>query len=149
MEELQVLLVNTLIGVATGLILLGGAYLNKFLKKALDKVNAETNKIDNENQKEFINRAIENLNGLVTRTVLATQTTLVEGLKKASEDGKLSKEDAEVVKNSVFELVKGQLSDDAKIVLGIQISDLDKYIDTEIEVALAKVRGQIDSSFKF
>lgn len=143
MESLQTTLVNTVVGILTGLILLGGALLNLYLKKAYDKVKAQTDGINDVNQRNFINKTLDNINNLITKAVCATQLTLVSEIKASADDGKLTKEDGIKIKDEVLNLIKNQLSDEAKAVISTQVNDLDSYIQTEIEIALGKIKGQV------
>ena len=106
------------------------------------KIQAETNKIQNEETKKLVNNALERLNDLVITNVQSANETLVKTIKEESKDG-YSKEDLLAVKDVVKNNILVQLSQDSKDLLASEISDLDSYVDNKIEVILAEIKGQI------
>lgn len=106
------------------------------------KIQAETNKIQNEETKKLVNNALDRLNDLVMTNVQSAQETLVKTIKEESKDG-YSKEDLLAVKDVVKNNILVQLSQDSKDLLASEISDLDSYVDNKIEVILAEIKGQI------
>lgn len=106
------------------------------------KIQAETNKIQNEETKKLVNNALDRLNDLVITNVQSAQETLVKTIKEESKDG-YSKEDLLAVKDVVKNNILVQLSQDSKDLLASEISDLDSYVDNKIEVILAEIKGQI------
>lgn len=106
------------------------------------KIQAETNKIQNEETKKLVNNALDRLNDLVMINVQSAQETLVKTIKEESKDG-YSKEDLLAVKDVVKNNILVQLSQDSKDLLASEISDLDSYVDNKIEVILAEIKGQI------
>lgn len=106
------------------------------------KIQAETNKIQNEETKKLVNNALDRLNDLVITNVQSAQETLVKTIKEESKDG-YSKEDLLAVKEVVKNNILVQLSQDSKDLLASEISDLDSYVDNKIEVILAEIKGQI------
>lgn len=106
------------------------------------KIQAETNKIQNEETKKLVNNALDRLNDLVITNVQSAQETLVKTIKEESKDG-YSKEDLLAVKDVVKNNILVQLSQDSKDLLASEISDLDLYVDNKIEVILAEIKGQI------
>lgn len=106
------------------------------------KIQAETNKIQNEETKKLVNNALERLNDLVITNVQSANETLVKTIKEESKDG-YSKEDLLAVKDVVKNNILVQLSQDSKDLLTSEISDLDSYVDNKIEVILAEIKGQI------
>lgn len=106
------------------------------------KIQAETNKIQNEETKKLVNNALERLNDLVITNVQSANETLVKTIKEESKDG-YSKDDLLAVKDVVKNNILVQLSQDSKDLLASEISDLDSYVDNKIEVILAEIKGQI------
>lgn len=106
------------------------------------KIQAETNKIQNEETKKLVNNALDRLNDLVMINVQSAQETLVKTIKEESKDG-YSKEDLLAVKDVVKNNILVQLSQDSKDLLASEISDIDSYVDNKIEVILAEIKGQI------
>ena len=106
------------------------------------KIQAETNKIQNEETKKLVNNALDRLNDLVITNVQSAQETLVKTIKEESKDG-YSKEDLLAVKEVVKNNILVQLSQDSKDLLALEINDLNSYVDNKIEVVLSEIKGQI------
>ena len=58
---------------------------------------------------------------------------MVKEAKSATEDGKLTKEDADKVKNAVKNEIIDKLSSDTKAILSEEYKDIESYIDKLIE----------------
>lgn len=142
-EELQPALITLCVTILSGAIAVVGAYVTLYLRKIMVKLQAETNKITNDVEKQLAQDSLARINDLIFQSVLATQVTIVEGLKNASEDGKLNKEDAEKIAESVKKQVLEQLTPDIVNSVKTQINDLDAYINSRIEVELTKVKKEL------
>ena len=143
MEDIKVL-VNTLaVTIITGVIGILGAYAKLTLKKIELKVQAETAKIEDDKTRDMILLAFSNVKDVVNNAVITAETTTVAELKKANEDGKLTKEDGEYVFNAVKEKVVTQVSDDTKSAMSTVIGDFDSYVEDLIHAQLAQITGKI------
>ena len=60
------------------------------IKKGFVWVNAKIDSIKSESERKLLQSATEEAEGVVVNVVTALQTDIVDGLKKASEDGKLT-----------------------------------------------------------
>jgi len=76
-------------------------------------------------------------------TVEATNQTMVDGLKAAHEDGKLTEEEAKLVKDTTVEMVLETLSADAKAVLDLAFDDLSKQVGIMIESAVRSAKNEL------
>jgi len=133
------IIVTLLIPIIFGLI---AAYLEKLREVATQKINT----LKYNTEKELLKNTINNLDNLITQSVIALQVTLVKELKNANADGKLTKEDACRISNELTKIVKGQLTDEVKETLKTQINDIDAYIANKAEVVLALIKGEIDKN---
>ena len=66
-------------------------------------------------------------------TVQNAEQVMVKEAKSATEDGKLTKEDANKVKNAVKNEIIDKLSSDTKAILSEEYKDIESYIDKLIE----------------
>lgn len=123
--------VITTVGVA--LLALLSIYVCKWFDKLALKANEETNKLKNQEFRGYATEAIIILQDLVKTNVVAIEETLKKDLLEAAEDGKLTKEDASVLKNSVIELTNSQLSQINKNALLKLFGDLNSVIGSMIE----------------
>ena len=118
---------------AEGLIALSGAGLLYLIAIARKKILAETEKIKNEDQRNLVKATIERVDNLAKITVQNAEQVMVKEAKSTTEDGKLTKEDADNVKNAVKNEIIDKLSSDTKAILSEEYKDIESYIDKLIE----------------
>ena len=118
---------------AEGLIALSGAGLLYLIAIARKKILAETEKIKNEDQRNLVKATIEKVDNLAKITVQNAEQVMVKEAKSTTEDGKLTKEDANKVKNEVKNEIIDKLSSDTKAILSEEYKDIESYIDKLIE----------------
>ena len=118
---------------AEGLIALSGAGLLYLIAIARKKILAETEKIKNEDQRNLVKATIEKVDNLAKITVQNAEQVMVKEAKSTTEDGKLTKEDANKVKNAVKNEIIDKLSSDTKAILLEEYKDIESYIDKLIE----------------
>ena len=118
---------------AEGLIALSGAGLLYLIAIARKKILAETEKIKNEDQRNLVKATIERVDNLAKITVQNAEQVMVKEAKSTTEDGKLTKEDADKVKNAVKNEIIDKLSSDTKAILSEEYKDIESYIDKLIE----------------
>ena len=118
---------------AEGLIALSGAGLLYLIAIARKKILAETEKIKNEDQRNLVKATIERVDNLAKITVQNAEQVMVKEAKATTEDGKLTKEDADKVKNAVKNEIIDKLSSDTKAILSEEYKDIESYIDKLIE----------------
>jgi hypothetical protein len=70
---------------------------------------------------------------IVDVTVADANATIVAGLKEAAADGKITKEEAEEIRDSVFSQVKNNITPKSSKILSKVIGDLDTYLMSLIE----------------
>ena len=143
MNFIQQALKSAGVAIATGAIGLAGSYIALYLKRMTDKIQKEIESTQNKEQQELVTITIENLNKLIYNAVYAAQKTLAEQLKTASEDGKLTLDDAEQLRTVVKTAVMNQLTNESKKILSKQVGNLDIYIPNEIEIQLDKVKEDL------
>ena len=143
MEEIKLALNGLAIVIVTGVIGVVANYAKLALKKISDKANAELVKIENENTRNLIQNAKDDLVDLAKNTVGAFEVNSVKQLKEANGDGKLTKDEAIMVYNSVKDNILAQLNNESKELLVDNVGDFEKYIEILIENELAKIKGQL------
>ena len=143
MEMIKESLTQLLVIIVCGAISVGTAYVTLYTKKLTEKAKAETQKIQNENQKLLINSAIDRANDLVTKNVVKMEQTLVKEIKEKTEDGDIKKEELQKIAESVKENVLNKLSKESQDLINLEIKDLSGYIEAQIEVALGTLKNQV------
>lgn len=143
MEEIKVAINTLAIMIVTGVVSILGAYAKLTLKKIELKVQAETAKIEDDKTREMILLAFSSVKDVVNNAVITAETTTVAELKKANDDGKLTKEDGDKVFATVKDKVLAQVSEDTKTALNTVIGDFDSYVEDLIHAQLAQITGKI------
>ena len=140
--DINTILTNALTGIGIALIGLVGAYLTLLIRKATDKLKVQTNAIKDEATRNLINNALEKTVQVVNANVSSASETIVKELKASTLDGKLSKEDGQVILGVVKGKVLTQLSDDIKGLASTEIGDIESYIETLIENSLKELKSE-------
>lgn len=135
-EQLIALLQTTILGILN----IGAGYLVYYIKQIADKAKIKNQENKNEKQKILIDNAIDRLDLLITKSVIATNETLGKAIKDGLADGKTNREELLALKDIVIEDVKAQLSQDSKDLISSEIEDLNAYISNSIEVALKSIK---------
>ena len=135
-EQLIALLQTTILGILN----IGAGYLVYYIKQMADKAKIKNQENENEKQKILIDNAIDRLDLLITKSVIATNETLGKAIKDGLADGKTNREELLALKDIVIEDVKAQLSQDSKDLISSEIEDLNAYISNSIEVALKSIK---------
>lgn len=78
--------------------------------------------------------------------VFVIQSTVVEDLKEKSKDGKLSNEEKAEVKLKAIKIAKEQLGLFGNIVLGIVTGNAEKWLATQVEYIIARVKQASNST---
>ena len=104
------------------------AYLTKYLAKS-QRIN-------------HIALAMSELEGIVVSIVGELQQTTVDGLKEASADGKLSKEEIAALGIALVNKAKAQLSDPAAETLVAAGVDIESMIHSIAEACIASIKAE-------
>ena len=142
MEILLEKSIEILTPVLIALLGLATSYIILFINKAKAKTLLESEKIENEKQRQLVNGAIEQLQTIATGTIIQAENTLVKEIKKATEDNKLTVEEGKEVANAVVNSIMNQLTNDSKELLATQSQSLENYIRGEVEVILQKIKNK-------
>ena len=91
-----------------------------------------------------INTAVDELTGAAEQTVLELQQTVVDDLKAASEDGKLTKDEIEVLGKKLIDGALAKMSGSAMDVLKAANVDVNAIITGAGEALIARIkRGDV------
>ena len=121
-----------------------GTYITLYAKKAVVRVGLEVDKISNKQTKVLVTDALKGLEELVLKNVQSAQLTLVKDVKNASADNSITKEDGQVILQSVKDNILKQLSTDTKDLLTKKIGDVNSYIEILVETSLGNIKNQIN-----
>lgn len=131
-EQIIGLLQTTILGILN----IGAGYLVYYISQLSQKAKIKNEATKDEKQKVLIDNAIDRLDTLVSKSVIATNETLGKAIREGLSDGKTSKEELLALKDIVIKDVNSQLSQEVKDILSNQIDDLNSYISNSIEITL-------------
>lgn len=134
--------INVFTGVLVSLITLAGGYLVLYIRKATQRLKAETSKIEDENTRKLINDSIDRLTDIVNTNVVKAQETTIKELQLASADGVIDRDELKKVGLAVKEDVLSQMSDQLLDAVQLQIKDVGAYVEGLIEQQLLVVKNQ-------
>ena len=137
-EQLIGLLQTLILGL--GNILVG--VIIYYAKQLADKAKLKNQSNKNAEQKVLVDNAIERLNALIEKSVIATNETVAKEIKIALADHRVDRDELLKLKDTVIADVTKQISTDTTELLSTEIADLNGYISNQIEVVLANVKNQ-------
>lgn len=124
---------STIVPAVTALLVWCVKLLTTFVKAKENEIKSKTN---NETVKSYVELISDN----ATNIVISLNQTLVEGLKEASSDGRLTKDDAEMIKTKAIAMLADTLSDDIKETIAKVFKDTNKYLENVIERTVVTVK---------
>ena len=128
-EDLVEALIPILVAFLTALI----GYAIAFLKK-------KTELIKDEQLRNIIQRALDEANEVADQAILATQQKFVDNIKKAREDGKLTKEEAKEAMDMAISYFKTHITDESLKILEELYIDVDKWLEDFLEAKLGQLK---------
>ena len=137
-EQLISLLQTTILGILN----IGAGYLIYYIKQLADKAKLKNQSNKNAEQKVLVDNAIERLNALIEKSVIATNETVAKEIKIALADHRVDRDELLKLKDVVIADVTKQISTDTTELLSTEIADLNGYISNQIEVVLANLKNQ-------
>lgn len=136
------ILTNAATVILTSLLSLLSAYIVMYMKKLKVKTEKEIEKIEDQQQKELFDRAIETVDKLATQTVTAFEQTCAGELRKLVKEGTIDREYLENIGKDAVVSVYCQLKPEFISALEKSINDVEGYIRNSVEdkvLAMKKV----------
>lgn len=140
--DFQQQIVALLQTVILGILNIGAGYIVYYCKQMAENAKYNNQKIADEKKRELLDNAIDRVNNLIKNSVIATNETLGNSIRKDLEDGKVDKEELYALKDVVMKDVLGQITNDTKSLLSTEIKDLNAYISNNIEVILKELKDK-------
>ena len=127
-----------------GLFLLLLGFITYGCKAVIDFAKSKTQLIDDERQRSIIDNALNRLNNLVFGGVRAMEVSVASELRKAVKDGKVDRSELLKLKDVVRNEVLAGMNNDMKSAIELGVGEIDGYVNTLIENALADIKGKIE-----
>ena len=101
-------------------------------------LRAQAEKVRNETARASLIAAIAEAERVAVDAVQATNQVLVDGLREASEDGKLTKEEAQAAMRMAAEYLQSHLTPGALQILQAAYGPIEEWIEAYLEAKLAQ-----------
>ena len=112
-----------------------------YIKKMQEKTLVEINKIETEKERDFAKGVLEDVTAALTTAAKSLEESMVPVLKSTTADGKLTKEDQELVFNSAKELAAKIMGSDTQKLLGDIVEDTEIYINAKLQEILNDMKA--------
>lgn len=104
-------------------------------------LRAQAEKVRNETARASLIAAIAEAERVAVDAVQATNQVLVDGLREASEDGKLTKEEAQAAMRMAVEYLQSHLTPGALQILQAAYGPIEEWIEAYLEAKLAQQKS--------
>lgn len=145
MQEIMNGLLQTLITAAGTVLAASVSYgvvvLVSYINKKRDQALIEINKIKDEQSRQLSQNVLEDVTKALTTAAKSMEESMVPVLKSTTEDGKLTKEDQEVVFNAAKELANKIMSESTKDLLADIVDDTETYINAKLQEVLNNMKA--------
>ena len=124
------------------IVIWGGKWLIKFMKERVSNLELDSkNKFMN-----FVNGLLISLSSNAENIVRSVQENFVKSIKEASADGKLTKDEIEMIRETTLDNMYDTLSIESQDALEKVFGNLDVFLSGVIESAFVelKTRGELD-----
>jgi len=134
MQELQSTLNETLISIGIACITLAGAYATFYLRRLTEKLKLETEKIQDDRQKELVIEALYRLDDVANKTVSAIEQTAADIIRKdiSISDGDRKEKLQELGIRAYDQIIK-TLEPEYVKALNESLGDFEGYVKSTIE----------------
>lgn len=145
MQEIMNGLLQTLITAAGTVLAASVSYgvvvLVSYINKKRDQALVEINKIKDEQSRQLSQNVLEDVTKALTTAAKSMEESMVPVLKSTTEDGKLTKEDQEVVFNAAKELANKIMGENTKDLLADIVDDTETYINAKLQEVLNNMKA--------
>ena len=129
-----------LFNLALAIVTLLASYAIYGIRKATDKLVAETNKINSEEERRLISEAIWRLDDVATKTVKKIEQTAAKEMRQAVKDGVKDKEELIGLSKVAFDDITQTMEPEYLNALKTTLGDMDTYIRNTIEAKVLEIK---------
>lgn len=133
-NDVAIKAVEALIPLVVMVLTVALGYLANWLRQQAAKTKSEV-------VRAAFEAAIDEAEQVGRDAIMATQQVLVEDLKKASEDGKLTREEAARAMRKAMEYFQNHITPGALQVLQAAYGPIEQWLEEYLEAQLAKAKG--------
>lgn len=143
MEQLIATLQDAVITVACAAITALAAYAVSYLYKLRKKAQSETDKIEDEHTQQLVNDILDRTYDTLSICIDKMEVTIVKSLKRANEDGKLTKEDGKKVADEAVKLFYEIADQDVSQGLELVVKDVKQYLLTLVDSMVLEKKKEL------
>jgi len=129
-----------LFNLALAIVTLLASYAIYGIRKVTDKLVAETNKINSEEERKLIHEAIWRLDDVAAKTVKKLEQTVAKEMRQAVKDGVKSKEELIGLSKTAFDEIISTMEPEYINALKATLGDMDSYIRNTIEAKVLEIK---------
>lgn len=115
-------------------------YSAVWMAKIKNKAQKEIDKLDNEKDKEILNKELQLVNDTLLTNIIAFENTTKKQLQEVSADGKITREEIEKAGKVVVENTIKQMNDSTYEALKSITNDVDGYLKAKTEELLEQYK---------
>lgn len=145
MQEIMNGLLQTVITaagtVAAAAVSYGVVVLVGYINKKRDQALVEINKIKDEQSRQLSQNVLDDVTRALTTAAKSMEESMVPVLKSSTEDGKLTREDQNVVFNAAKELANKLMGEQTKSLLSDIVDDTEVFIDAKLQEILNDMKA--------
>lgn len=146
MFQIQNLLTEIIVNVLLALLTLAAGYGTLFVKKTVEKLQFEAQKLQKEEQIEMATQALKRVEEVAKLTVNKLEQTTAKAIRSAVKEGKKDKEELKQLAIVAYHEVKNVLEPEYLALLESSLGDAQGYILNVIEDQLVEIKNR-DGSF--
>lgn len=128
--------------IMSGMVTLAGAYVCLWLKKLKQKVEIETEKIENKATEELITNAMIQVEWLAEQTVKAIEQTTAKELREAVKNGLASRDELTALASKAVKQIYNSLSDMYIDALDEGIGNTVNFIKNTVEAKVLELKRE-------
>jgi len=129
-----------LFNLALAIVTLLASYAIYGIRKVTDKLVAETNKINKEEERRLVQDAIWRLDDVAAKTVKKIEQTVAKEMRQAVKDGIKSKDELIALSKVAFDEIIHTMEPEYLNALKATLGDLDAYIRNTIEAKVLELK---------
>lgn len=116
------------------------AYALHYIRVGVDKLRAQTAKLDDDRERKLLDDALGDVEKLAYKTVAATEQTTARQLREAVKDGKIDRTELTKLGRQARMEVTAAISPDAQILITDKLGSFDDYVTKCVEEAVLKLK---------
>ena len=140
--EIMNMATEILLNLLLGVIALLGALGTFYVQKGIRKLQAETEKIQDDSARNFFDTALYRLNDVAVKAVNAIEQTTKKEILKAIEDGSATKDELKNLSYQAYKEIVNTLEPEYMELIQGSMADAQTYIMNLIEEKLEEVKAR-------